>query len=112
MGIFETMKQAPGAISHFVADRLTSSGITDASEIPRGRGAIVHADGKRLAVYRDEDGNTHAMSPVCTHLKCIVAWNDALKSWDCPCHGSRYDPMGHVIKGPAKKRLAHEVLED
>ena len=112
MSIFETVKQAPGAMKHFFADRLSKPEIANAGEIPRGRGAIVKVDGKKLAVYRDEDGTLHAMSPVCTHMKCIVAWNDADKTWDCPCHGSRYNPMGHVTEGPAKKSLVHEVLAE
>ena len=56
---------------------------------------------KRIAVYRDEEGALHEKSAVCTHLKCIVEWNGAEKSWDCPCHGSRFDPHGEVINGPA-----------
>lgn len=112
MSILKTMKQAPNAMKHFVADRLAKPGLTDAGEIPRGRGAVIQADGKKLAVYRDEEGTVHAMSPVCTHMKCIVAWNNTDKTWDCPCHGSRYNPMGHVIEGPTRRSLAHEVLED
>jgi Rieske Fe-S protein len=52
-------------------------------------------------VYRDEQGVIHERSAVCTHLYCIVAWNSTERTWDCPCHGSRYDPYGRVINGPA-----------
>jgi nucleotide-binding universal stress UspA family protein/nitrite reductase/ring-hydroxylating ferredoxin subunit len=68
-------------------------------------GAVVDLDGKRMAVYRDPEGQTFACSARCTHMGCMVGWNDAEKSWDCPCHGSRYDRFGHVIKGPARADL-------
>ena len=55
--------------------------------------------------YRSDEGQLHAMSAVCTHLGCIVKWNKAEKSWDCPCHGSRFDSVGRVINGPATKDL-------
>jgi Rieske Fe-S protein len=55
----------------------------------------------KIAAYRDEDGTLHERSAVCTHLKCIVDWNTAEQSWDCPCHGSRFDARGKVLSGPA-----------
>lgn len=69
--------------------------------IEPGEGRVILRDGKRVAVYRDQDGVLHERSAVCTHLKCIVAWNSLEKSWDCPCHGSRFDPYGNVMNGPA-----------
>jgi Rieske Fe-S protein len=59
----------------------------------------------KLAVYRDEAGEIHACSAVCTHMKCIVAWNSTEKSWDCGCHGSRFDVDGRVLNGPAVEAL-------
>ena len=59
----------------------------------------------KVAAYHDDSGTMHYHSAVCTHLKCIVAWNSAEKTWDCPCHGSRFDPMGAVINGPAIEAL-------
>src|SRR5207248_492236 len=59
----------------------------------------------KVAVYRDEAGVPHARSAVCRHLGCIVRWNDAEKLWDCPCHGSRFDPYGRVVNGPANSDL-------
>ena len=61
--------------------------------------------GRKTAVYRDESGDLHHLSPVCQHLKCIVAWNAAERSWDCPCHGSRYTGEGTVLVGPTTKDL-------
>jgi nucleotide-binding universal stress UspA family protein/nitrite reductase/ring-hydroxylating ferredoxin subunit len=76
------------------------------AEIARGDGGIVVIDGRKLAAYRDEEGTLHTLSPKCTHLGCTVGWNTADKTWDCPCHGSRYAPTGEVIQGPAAKSLA------
>jgi Rieske Fe-S protein len=59
----------------------------------------------KIAVFRDETGRLHEHSAVCTHLKCIVEWNSAEKSWDCPCHGSRFDAYGKVLNGPAVSDL-------
>ena len=61
--------------------------------------------GERVAVYRDEAGAVHAVSPVCTHMGCTVTWNTAETTWDCPCHGSRFGSDGAVIQGPAVKDL-------
>jgi Rieske Fe-S protein len=73
--------------------------------VPPGEGRIVDVDGEHLAVHRDETGDLHIVSATCTHLGCIVAWNDAEASWDCPCHGSRFDPDGAVLNGPATAPL-------
>jgi Rieske Fe-S protein len=60
----------------------------------------------KIAVYRDPDGGLHARSAVCPHLSCIVHWNPGEQSWDCPCHGSRFDPYGKVLNGPAMSDLS------
>ena len=62
--------------------------------------------GKKVAAFRDEDGKLTLLSPTCTHMACTVRWNPAEKSWDCPCHGARYDVEGEVLNGPAIKPLA------
>ncbi len=86
--------------THLVADRLRRHHHPAAS-LPPGEGALLTIRGERLAVYRNQAGELYALSPVCTHLGCLVNWNTAEKSWDCPCHGSRFDPAGHVLNGPA-----------
>jgi Rieske Fe-S protein len=70
-----------------------------------GDGTIVRRDGRPIAIHRDMDGNLHAVSAVCTHLWCLVRWNDAEKTWDCPCHGSRFSCDGEVLSGPALEGL-------
>jgi glycine/D-amino acid oxidase-like deaminating enzyme/nitrite reductase/ring-hydroxylating ferredoxin subunit len=72
-----------------------------ADDVPRGSGRVIRRGAKMIAVYRDEEGALHERSAACTHLKCVVNWNDLEKSWDCPCHGSRFDPFGTVLNGPA-----------
>jgi nucleotide-binding universal stress UspA family protein/nitrite reductase/ring-hydroxylating ferredoxin subunit len=74
-------------------------------ELAPGEGALILEGGRRLAAYRDEDGRPYVLSPRCTHMGCTVGWNAAERTWDCPCHGSRYDVQGKVIQGPAKEEL-------
>ena len=76
-----------------------------------GEGAIVSLHGERSAAYRDEANTLHTLSPVCTHLACYVNWNRAEKTWDCPCHGSRFGAEGAVIQGPAVRDLAPVDVE-
>ena len=82
-------------------DWFTGSETGDVAAIKPGEGAIIGRGRGKLAVYRDERGDIHRLSAVCTHLYCIVRWNDTERTWDCPCHGSRFDPYGKVVNGPA-----------
>ncbi len=86
-------------------DLLTGSELGSTDEIPPGQGAVMRDGLTKLAVYRDPAGKIHRHSAICTHLQCVVQWNPVEKSWDCPCHGSRFDPMGKVIMGPAISNL-------
>ena len=79
--------------------------ISQVAEIAPGEGRIVEFDSKKIGIYKNETGELFAVSPVCAHLKCEVRWNGAEKSWDCPCHGARYDITGAVITGPAEAPL-------
>ena len=79
-------------------------------DVQPGHGGVVRVDGQRVAAYREADGTVIALSPRCTHMGCTVDWNDADKTWDCPCHGSRYAPDGEVIRGPATNPLAKQEL--
>lgn len=75
--------------------------------IPPGHGAVIRHGLRPVAAYRDEEGRVHEMSATCPHLKCVVGWNASEQTWDCPCHGSRFDRRGHVINGPANRDLTH-----
>ncbi|OUC97695.1 FAD-dependent oxidoreductase [Streptomyces swartbergensis] len=97
------LKTQAKVAGHFVGDRLRPS--PPVESLPPGEGAVVRADGHRVAVYRDDDGTLHAVSARCTHLGCLVAFNSAERAWECPCHGSRFDTDGKVIQGPATKPL-------
>ena len=83
------------------ADWATKGDVDGIEDIPPGSGAVIRKGTKKIAVYRDEQGNVHQRSAVCTHLYCIVDWNSGERTWDCPCHGSRFDPYGNVVNGPA-----------
>ena len=79
--------------------------VEDAAKVRRGTGRVLWNEQQPIAIYRDESGAFHERSAVCTHLGCIVHWNDVEKTWDCPCHGSAFDKMGKVIRGPARSEL-------
>jgi len=87
------------------ADWFTKGEVASADDIPRDSGAVVRVGLTKHAVYRDARGALHECSAVCTHLGCIVNWNQAEKTWDCPCHGSRFDCKGQVLNGPAVSDL-------
>lgn len=89
----------------WVGDRLQGWGSGSFSEVQPGEGKLVTVKGDKVAAYRDAAGTLHAVSAVCSHLGCIVSWNSAENSWDCPCHGSRFTYEGEVIHGPAVKDL-------
>ena len=83
------------------ADWVTPGEVSSADEIKPGSGALLRRGLSKIAAYRDDSGKLHERSAVCPHLGCIVAWNGTERSWDCPCHGSRFDPHGKVLNGPA-----------
>jgi Rieske Fe-S protein len=87
-------------------DWVTAGDVNSVDEIARESGAVLRRGLTKVAVYRDEQGALHERSAICPHLGCIVGWNPSEKSWDCPCHGSRFDKLGQVINGPANKELA------
>jgi glycine/D-amino acid oxidase-like deaminating enzyme/nitrite reductase/ring-hydroxylating ferredoxin subunit len=87
-------------------DLLTPGEVPSEKDIAAGQGAVIRESLKKKACYRDESGTVHRCSALCTHLQCVVQWNPVEKTWDCPCHGSRFDPHGKVIMGPAIDNLA------
>lgn len=91
--------------AHFVADRF---GIPDESlsTIAPSQGKVIEYEDEPVAAYRDDEGRVHLHTAICPHLGCIVAWNEAERTWDCPCHGSRFQATGEVFAGPAEEGLA------
>ena len=83
------------------ADWITPGEVKDPGAIAPGHGAVMREGMSKVAVYKEESGNVHRCSATCTHLACIVQWNPFERTWDCPCHGSRFDPKGRVLMGPA-----------
>ena len=96
----------------FVGDRLLTLRPPPAQGLAPGEAGLRELDGEKVAAYRDEHGRLHAVSGRCTHLGCLVAWNTAERTWDCPCHGSRFTHDGKVIQGPAVDDLAPRDLEE
>jgi nitrite reductase/ring-hydroxylating ferredoxin subunit len=90
---------------HFAGDRLLQRGARPIEDLAPGEGDIVTARGRKVAGYRDEKGHLHAVSTRCPHLYCQVRWNAAERTWDCPCHGSRFTPQGSLLNGPAVSDL-------
>lgn len=90
---------------YLVRNALAKADGQSLNALKRGQGKILDLGGKRVAAHRDADGKVTFCSPICTHLQCIVAWNNAEQTWDCPCHGSRFKPTGEVISGPAEEPL-------
>lgn len=94
----------------FVADRVAMRLADPLEELRPGEGRIVDAGGEKVAAYRNPDGAVHALSPICTHLRCVVSFDPEKTEWHCPCHGSRFGIDGEVLKGPAKRALPRAQL--
>jgi glycine/D-amino acid oxidase-like deaminating enzyme/nitrite reductase/ring-hydroxylating ferredoxin subunit len=92
---------------YLIRDRFAGVQARSIREIPRGAGRVVEVDGEKAAVYRDPRGHVTKRSAVCTHMGCLVDWNEAEGTWDCPCHGSRFKVDGSVIAGPAESPLSN-----
>ena len=105
----ELIKEGSQAFWQF-KDYLTPGDSDKETDIPTGSGTIIREGLRKVAVYKDDAGQLHRLSPVCTHVGCIVHWNEIERSWDCPCHGSRFDGYGKVLNGPAIRDL--EQLEE
>jgi Rieske Fe-S protein len=104
-GMWDYLKENVDFPYYYLKDRIAPAEATAAKNIPRGGAKVVKVDGQRVACSRDDAGKLTTVSAVCTHMGCIVHWNGAEKSWDCPCHGSRFSPDGTVIAGPAETPL-------
>jgi Rieske Fe-S protein len=113
--LYDPRRTRMGALREFARENLNvarqymslvSPGeVESVGEIAPGSGAIVRRGLQMVAAYRDPQGMVHERSALCTHLGCVVQWNSMEKSWDCPCHGSRFDALGSVLHGPAVSDL-------
>lgn len=99
-------------VKHYLEDRAQHPRKADLESVERGEGAVLDLDEGLTAVYRDENGDTQTVSAICSHMGCLVYWNDGEQSWDCPCHGSRFDYDGAVLDTPAKSPLSERELDE
>ncbi len=107
-GAPDFVKENASVAAHLVGGYLGSKA-RSYDELKPGEAAILKIDGDNVAAYRDERGKVHAVSAVCTHMGCLVGWNDTDRTWDCPCHGSRFELDGEVIHGPATRPLGSKI---
>lgn len=104
-GFESFVKESADVVAKFIGDRINKVKIKELSEIAPGEAKVVKYEGDSIALYKDEKGGLHAVNPACTHVNCIVGWNTAEQTWDCPCHGSRFSMDGEVLTAPARKDL-------
>ena len=110
-GVGEFVKEQANTLAQY-RDWAAGGEVESTQEIAAGEGAILRQGAHLLAVHRDREGGLHALSAACTHLGCVVSWNSAEKTWDCPCHGSRFALDGEVLHGPARQALEAATLAD
>jgi Rieske Fe-S protein len=108
-GFSAFVKENADFVGEFIGKRFGQEKLESFAGLASGEGKVVKYEGNSIALYKDDQGSLFALNPVCTHAKCIVSWNGSEKSWDCPCHGARYNIMGDVLTGPARKNL--EIIE-
>jgi Rieske Fe-S protein len=106
----ELVRLAGKVAADLVGDRLRPADVTSVDDVAPGAGAVLRRGHRKCGVYRDTAGGLHAVSLRCTHLGCLLRFNAAETSWDCPCHGSRFDVDGAVLEGPAVRPLEREDL--
>lgn len=102
----EYTKENVNVAAQYLKDYAGAGDVASVDEIERGHGAVLRRGLKKIAVFRDDDGTLHECSAVCPHLGCIVSFDAVERTWDCPCHGSRFDGLGRFIIGPANRDLA------
>jgi Rieske Fe-S protein len=110
-GTWDYVKENKDYLYYLVRDRLAGPEGRSLRGLRPGQGKILEIDGERHAAYRDAKGVVTLRSPYCTHMGCVVNWNDAESTWDCPCHGSRFKATGDVLAGPAESPLSASTLD-
>jgi Rieske Fe-S protein len=106
-GLWDYVKENADYPYYLIRDRFTGADAQSLRAVKRGEGKIIERDGSKVAAYRNAAGAVTLRSAICTHMGCVVGWNAAERTWDCPCHGSRFTPTGDVISGPAEAPLAN-----
>lgn len=104
-GFSNFVRENADVVRHFVADRLSTEALDSFADLGKEEGRVVKYQERQVAIYKDEKGKITALHPVCPHAGCIVQWNRAEKSWDCPCHGARYSTEGTLLTGPSTSGL-------
>ena len=99
------LSQVAATARSLVLDRLKTARASTVEELLPGEGAVAQSEDGPVGIYLDETGAVHRVSVVCTHMGCMLRFNQAERSWDCPCHGSRFDTLGDVLNGPATEPL-------
>jgi len=105
-GLWDYLKENVDYPYYMLRDRFAGAAAKSTRAVKRGQGKVIERDGRKVAAYRAVDGSVTLRSAICTHMGCSVGWNSAERTWDCPCHGSRFKPTGDVISGPAETPLA------
>lgn len=106
-GLWDYLKENADYPYYMIRDRFAGAESRPLRSVARGHGQIIEHNGRKVAAYRDEQGALTLRSAVCPHMGCLVGWNAAERTWDCPCHGSRFGPAGDVRAGPAEAPLAN-----
>ncbi len=104
-GVWDYLKENIDYPFYMIRDRFAGPEGRSLRALRRGQGKILQLNGEQVAASRDENGKVTLLSPICTHMGCVVDWNEAERTWDCPCHGSRFKPNGDVLSGPAESPL-------
>lgn len=110
-GFRNFVKENADVAVSFVKRRFSFEQLEQLASLAPGEAAIAEFEGKKVGIYKNEDGKVQMVNPTCAHAGCIVAWNAAEKTWDCPCHGARYSPDGECVTGPAKRDLEQIALD-
>lgn len=108
-GFAAFVRENADVVREFVEKRFSYEKLKDLADMAPGEAKLVKYEGKKIGLYKNANGQLYAVNPVCSHARCVVDWNNAERSWDCPCHGARYDIYGQVLTGPARHGL--EVVE-
>lgn len=111
-GFADFIRENADVVSQFVGKRFAFDDLNDLVALAPGEALLANWQNQKVALYKDDNGKLLAVDPVCPHAKCIVSWNAAEKSWDCPCHGARYAPNGALLTGPARTGLTPIVWDN